>query len=744
MPVALLPAPGSPVDADSLRTRRGISLSKILTPARIPFVSLRELRRRSEPDADVFVLDLEVELPQRPLHDIHRQETVAVTFADDDATYPEVVSLRPDFPLVPHLNLRSEEFPRSLCLYEEPWPDIKLRWSPRAFVERIREWLALTAEGRLHAPDQPVEPFFLTTAGTLVVDEHTRQLATNGGSGTIAVGRVSDEAAGTRPVFVANTSGERADFVAIGLTVSPQAAGVIRRSPGNLSELRSAFLPTGDDLAEMLRSLLRDWVNDNDLLGKRIILLLWVPMASATDERARSDLWAFVLGSTVGELGEALDIWEIREGVAGLILGAAPEKTGIEVAIGMLDVVQALTPATAAQFNGLSGASEHSILAVGMGALGSQVFLNLARAGWGQWVLVDPDQVMPHNLARHALPGGIVGLNKARIMSDYANSLFGGDEPIADSIPVDVLRPSEELTAAATRAALILDMAASVPVARALTTDVTSPARRFSLFLNPTGTDLVLLAEDSPRSVALESLEMQYLRGLLESPELDGHLVHDGTAIRYGRGCREASWIIPQDLVALHASLGARAVRTAFEHQAAQVTVWRAREDGTVEKVDLPVHPAMTWRTADWEIWTDESVVTEARELRHTRLPGETGGVLLGAVDAERRRIYVAKILPSPADSVEWPTIYIRGSQGLRAVVEDAERRTNYQMGYVGEWHSHPSGATERLSGADARGLEELARLRAIDGAPSVALILSAEREGWYVHAEQAAAVIRA
>ena len=53
---------------------------------------------------------------------------------------------------------------------------------------------------------------------------------------------------------------------------------------------------------------------------------------------------------------------------------------------------------------------------------------------------------------------------------------------------------------------LILDMSASVTVARHLALKAESSARRASLFLTPTGEDL-LLAEDKERTVPLDSLD---------------------------------------------------------------------------------------------------------------------------------------------------------------------------------------------------------------------------------------------
>src|SRR5260370_1206400 len=81
-----------------------------------------------------------------------------------------------------------------------------------------------------------------------------------------------------------------------------------------------------------------------------------------------------------------------------------------------------------------------------------------------------------------------------------------GDRAIA----ADVLSAGdwgECLAQAFAGAELILDIAASVPVARHLSIDVDCPARRVSVFLNPQGTDVVVLAEDKHRRLTLDALE---------------------------------------------------------------------------------------------------------------------------------------------------------------------------------------------------------------------------------------------
>ena len=65
-----------------------------------------------------------------------------------------------------------------------------------------------------------------------------------------------------------------------------------------------------------------------------------------------------------------------------------------------------------------------------------------------------------------------------------------------------------------------------------------------------------------------------------------------------------------------------------------------------------------------WRIRIDEQTLRSMRTHRISRLQNETGGVLMGSVDVSRKLIFVAEMLPSPSDSEEYPTAYIRGVFG--------------------------------------------------------------------------------
>jgi hypothetical protein len=296
-----------------------------------------------------------------------------------------------------------------------------------------------------------------------------------------------------------------------------------------------------------------------------------------------------------------------------------------------------------------------------------------------------------------------------------------------------VLESSEEVAKALADADLITDLSASVTVARHLAADA-APARRLSLFLNPAGTDLVLLAEDAERRIRLDQLEMCYYRELTRRSELGTHIAHDGERLRYANSCRDVSARIPQDVLSVHSGVAARAIRISAQADSSQISLWRAGGDLSVSRIDVEPTPARRFSLGDWTLSVDEELLATMASLRDEKLPNETGGVLIGSHDLERRIIYLVDTVPSPADSKEWPTLYIRGAEGLADEVRRIESVTGGWLTYAGEWHSHPDGAGVHPSGDDRKVFEWLTEHMVPDGLPPVMAIIGDQGEvAWFV-----------
>jgi hypothetical protein len=694
---------GAPVDAMSLTIARARDLASVVAGATLDYVRLVECRRRSAGAgggvAEIVVVDLDVQRPQLAVNDIRRVERVALVVEQDDDTYPEVLALRIDFPLVPHINLRLEEFPRSLCLYDQSWDEVRTRWTSASFIERIRRWLADTATGSLHRDDQPLEPLLFGTAYRLVIpadvvkvgSEPAEKLEvefvpTGEHRGTLIARRPSSpQKKGGPPLFIASM------FFA-----DSRQHGVIRRAPRNLDELSGFVRGETFDLLAELRSRVKRW-KDDGCLDAALILVIAFPLQRHDDLDAEiTDIWAFVTMQPVFEVGKRLGVWDKmwdkNKWSVGLLVAPDESRRGSDIAIDVVRPHFSFSRASAARASGAEP-DPCKTVAVGLGALGSQVVMNLVRGGFGRWTLIDEDNLLPHNLARHALPPWCVGSPKAAGVGAMIDACFEEAAP-TPAFAVDMLRPGDQQSAIDTALAeseLILDCSASIPVARHLIRRVESAARRMSLFLNPRGSDLVCLSEDRVRTITLDCLEMQYYRAVVRDERLTGHLEANASRTRYARSCRDVSFALPTHLVSMHAGVGAHAVRSVAATDEAIIRIWRSdAATCVVSALEVRVQRVHRATVGEWTLILDEGLFQSLSGLRSSKLPNETGGVLIGCYDLANKTVYVVDTIPSPPDSEEWPTLYIRGSEGLRDQVAATSAMTLSQLEYVGEWHSHP------------------------------------------------------
>jgi hypothetical protein len=672
------------------------------------------------------VLDVDVERPQILAADIRREERLAVTFDPADMAPPEVLALRADFPMVLHINQREQEFPRSLCLYDRPWHEIVLSWTAPAFVETIRGWLSRTARGSLHANDQPLEPFMFSSPYHIVIPHEMFESA-----------EVPDEPLWVVPIggddrgtLIALRPGQRqpetSPYVATVLRCPPHQHGVVRQVPRTLKKLDCLTKDIGLDVIAAMRGRLRTWIDAGRLLRKaRAVLILLLPKTRHIDGPVELlEMVCFVTVETIEDLGVGLGVWEIVGGQLGCLVAPDTRKGGDKIHLLPVNLHSSFSWNLGAQLNGLQRDARR-LVAIGAGALGSQVLMNLARAGYGTWTVVDEDLLLPHNLARHALSGNAVGFAKAEAVSVVINQL-ADDQPIASPIVTDVLSPrnqAPELDAALNGATAIVDMAASAGISRHVAHH-SAPCRRVSLFMNPAGTDLTLLAEDMRRRVTLPCLEVQYYRYIWQDVRLRDHFTVAGRPLRYGQSCRDLSSRLPQDLVAIHAGVGARALREALQDDAATIRIWSVDPSTLdIRAARVPVHPVLIQKHLDWTLVVDSFVPEKLAMLRSAKLPGETGGVLIGAFDMQRRFVYLTDALPSPPDSEEWPTLYIRGCEGLAAQVDEIRQVTGHNLEYVGEWHSHPDRASMVPSNDDLKVFAWLTQEMDLEGKPPLMLI---------------------
>ncbi|SDY83376.1 ThiF family adenylyltransferase [Hymenobacter psychrophilus] len=739
---------GEVITAKDLRNYKALALHKVLRQGKLPFVRLIELRRILQ--RDTVVIDVEPELPQQPVNKILPVERFAIVFSNKPNGLPKILSLRQAFPVVPHLNLTVANEPKDLCLSELPVAEQRLVWTPTGLLLSLRHWLRLTARGELHDATQALEPVFFPSAervlvpslffsaGAQVLPNHLELYLLGETPVERTYGAYVPE---TKPIGTAASAA--VSLLGFTYEASPQLHGLIQEQPQTLAGLHRLLSIAADDFIGQLRQTITQWATQATFdLALPLMGLVRVPKQRVVEAAAETtEVWAFLTTQSTREVGEALACWpDATSPIDDTAIVQNQLALGLDVPIALLNPVAMISPAQAAEYNGLHHITPLAYVVIGAGSLGSQLIANLHKAGQGSWTILDNDQLLPHNLPRHGLSGRHLGRPKAEALAEELNTLY--ELPTASYHVVDVLQDeAQSLAPIYQDANILLDTSASVAVARHLALDVTATARRISVFLNPSGSDVVVLAESNDRKLRLDYLEMEYYRALTQETVLEAHLLSTGSAIRYANGCRDKSSRIPQDQVALLAAVGARAVRSAATKPNPLIKIWQTQPDLTVTSLAVSTSRyRQTSAVAGWTLHISTRLMREMAKHRATRLKHETqhfretGGVLLGAFDTQRRQIYIVDHITAPLDSQERGDSFIRGVEGLLDKVEAVKKLTNGQLDYVGEWHSHPPNNGTRPSTDDRKLFSWLCDHRIADGLPAVMAIAGDNVNiSWYV-----------
>lgn len=740
----LLSLRGEPVQVGNLKIAKARQFAQYLQDSGPKaFVEFRGAVRQSSPPAETVVFVVTPERPQKMAYPIQHEEPLAATFLADDSRAPEVISLRSDFPSAPHQNLQLEELPKSLCLYDQPYGNVKLTWTPAEFLHRVHFWLSKTATGSLHGEDQPLEPLLSSSDSRLVLPADFNLLDQTQKPKPFNLYRTKSEEGQFTLRAVWQTPGQKVESIAAVFWCPAQQHGVINHQPLDLQQLQNLCMRAGLNLVEELQTTLKQWFLEKpapDILRAKLVLILVLPKTRhAGGEIESVETRAFITDRiSVEETGRLLGVFDKHNSVAGMIIGtpSLPANALVGVGVSLLQVLNALSPETAASLNGIKPCGTR-IAAIGVGALGSQVYNNLIRAGYGKWTLIDNDVLLPHNCARHFLGDWAVGNNKARAMAEMGKLILS-DPKIVEAIPADVLQPAKHAQAvnkALQEAELILDMSASVAVSRHLGRADTK-SRAISIFLTPNGAGMVLAAEDAGRHIRLDWLEMLHYRAILNEPGLANSLQSKDSRLRYGNSCRDISSEMAQDDTALWSAVASKSIKQLKETSSAALRIYTSDARDITTLTEPTVSKPRVLRMFDWQVRMDEWLIQKLAKSRESRLPNETGGILIGAFDTASRVCSIVDALPSPPDSTEWPTSYIRGCEGLAARVQEVKTMTLGQITYVGEWHSHPRGAAVRPSGDDLRAYEWLTSYMHVEALPGIMVIVGDRRRLCLVTAE--------
>ena len=158
-----------------------------------------------------------------------------------------------------------------------------------------------------------------------------------------------------------------------------------------------------------------------------------------------------------------------------------------------------------------------------------------------------------------------------------------------------------------------------------------------------------------------------------------------------------------------------------------------SNETMATQRIDIQSSLVHKVEVNGWTLSVDDRVLRRLSSLRESKLPVETGGILIGGVDTLHKRLYVVEVVGSPPDSIEESGGYVRGVEGLSSIRERFGKLTDFQLDYVGEWHSHPRGCKTSPSEEDSVLMKKLKIDRAKDCLPALMAIVGDNgRSSWY------------
>jgi hypothetical protein len=336
---------------------------------------------------------------------------------------------------------------------------------------------------------------------------------------------------------------------------------------------------------------------------------------------------------------------------------------------------------------------------IGCGSVGSKMAMHLARSGTTISVVSDNGSLRPHNMARHALA-------RAEYASSKASELAKELEQLGQSPAVQQGDAVTDLAARETRkivlpreAGYAINTTASLSVREALSAlaakDIKPRLAEAALFGRGDGGFLLL--EGSSHNPTLSDLVAELYAGITD--DRLRKLLFDpsfGLAeVQIGQGC--GSLTMPMTDMRLSAmtaalteefvgctqnTIAAGLIIIGSKAETSSDTKWQRQDVSPFEVVDIE-------GPEGWTIRLSQSALKKIRTEVALYPTVETGGVLIGMCSARLRAITVVDVIDAPPDSERSASIFVLGTQGLKAAIKARHRASGNTLFDVGTWHSH-------------------------------------------------------
>lgn len=356
---------------------------------------------------------------------------------------------------------------------------------------------------------------------------------------------------------------------------------------------------------------------------------------------------------------------------------------------------------------------------LGCGSLGSKLALHSSRAGFPPALLIDTEELSPHNVARHALlPRHCFLRTKSRALADEIETfnlkkpkVFNGDIITADT-------QKEPLKEALFRAEnLLVNTTGSHAVRNYLATNAFN-ARVIEGCLTNQGGIGIFLVEGNNRNPNCGDLMCVAYEELRKTNYLTQPLDPSEALLQVGVGCNSVTLPMSDARISLFAAGMSQLVLDAQIEplpDTGLVSVGFLGSDRiSVNWQQLQVGKTVIATTSGLPGWNVRVLDTAHRKISDevNRHPGnETGGLIVGRCSPIQREVTIVDVLPPPPDSIRSPKQFVLGVEGLESDISSYDKQGANVLWCLGTWHSHlqPSGPSA-IDQTTAKSIEGLLR----------------------------------
>lgn len=410
---------------------------------------------------------------------------------------------------------------------------------------------------------------------------------------------------------------------------------------------------------------------------------------------------------------------------------------------------QPLTLSKAQEVSGNKNSFGKTIV-IGCGAVGSKVVTHLIREGSiaDDILLLDKDEIEPHNIVRYGLLSDSIGKNKAMALRNEAKKLFKIDKneinligfPFDGKLLFDMDKNKELIE----NTNWIFDFTASKAFENFIIKQVlpikTRVARASITFGGKLG---MLLIEGDNRNPRVDDIKViiqsRYKNDNRISKWLNAELQiskKESTLINVGVGCNSETTVLNDDNITIFSSSFFKALKNenkniSDEFGIACLTHIEEEEKFSIETERILIKPLTIVhdKHSGWQIRLKAGIVEHMMSEMGRFSPNETGGVLIGIINNKTKCIHITDVILAPSDSEANEVCFVRGIDGLKNDVEDHKKLSGQTFGYIGEWHSHPLGPFGP-SRTDIKTMKESKRAFANEGIRMPVLIIIATPHG--------------